>query len=189
MNAGNGCAAEVLGFWFRGAGRDERWFEKSRAFDDEVCARFLPLYERGAAGSLARWKDAAADCLALIVLLDQFPRNIFRDTARAFASDPLALDAARHAIALGHHRAMNPVERLFAYLPFEHAESLADQDTACALIKPLEAFPETNDAYRYAVLHRDIIRRFGRFPHRNAALGRPSTPEEVGFLKSPGSSF
>jgi uncharacterized protein (DUF924 family) len=123
------------------------------------------------------------------VVLDQFPRNMFRGTARAFATDALALEAARHAVASGYDRAMLPVERLFVYLPFEHAEALADQETACELMAPLDRFPETADVGRYAIAHRDVIRRFGRFPHRNAALGRASTPDEIEFLKGPGSSF
>jgi uncharacterized protein (DUF924 family) len=185
--------ADVLLFWFGGPGehgkRHKRWFEKNADFDRELGERFLPLYEEGAAAKLSRLQDSPADCLALIVLLDQFPRNMFRGTARAFAADPLALAAARHAIARGYDRAMLPVERMFAYLPFEHSETLADQLTACELCRPLDAFPETNDAYRYAALHRDIIQRFGRFPHRNAILVRTSTPEETDFLKGPGSSF
>jgi len=186
-------AAEVLLFWFGRAPErgqpDKRWFTKSDAFDREVRERFLPLYEEASAGKLAHLKESATDCLALIVVLDQLPRNMFRGTARAFATDPLALEAARHAVAQGFDGALLPVERLFIYLPFEHSEALADQDRSCELTRALEAYPETNDVYRYAVLHRDIIRRFGRFPHRNAILGRASTPEELEFLKGPGSSF
>jgi uncharacterized protein (DUF924 family) len=183
----------VLLFWFGGPAergrRQKRWFEKSEAFDRQIGDRFAAAYEFAAAGNLSHWRGDPHDCLALIVLLDQFPRNMFRDTPRAFAADPVALDAARHAVAEGHDRTLLPVERLFAYLPFEHSESLEDQHRACELTKPLEAFPETFDAYRYAVAHRDIIQRFGRFPHRNAVLGRASTPEEIEFLKQPGSSF
>jgi uncharacterized protein (DUF924 family) len=114
---------------------------------------------------------------------------MFRGTPRAFATDALALDAARHAVAKGHDLTLRPLERMFVYLPFEHAESLREQDRACELTKPLEAFADTDDVYRYAVAHRDIIARFGRFPHRNAILGRTSTPEEIDFLKGPRSSF
>jgi len=186
-------AAEVLLFWFgppaeRGKPH-KRWFVKNDAFDREVRERFLPLYEAAAAGKLTHLKETAAGCLALIVLLDQFPRNMFRGTPRAFATDALALDAARDALARGFDRAMLPVERLFVYLPFEHSETLADQEKSCELTQPLDAFAETNEVYRYALLHRDIIQRFGRFPHRNAILGRSSTPEELEFLKGPGSSF
>ena len=187
------AAAEVLLFWFGPPGErgkpQKRWFVKSEAFDREVGARFLPLYGKAAAGKLARLKETAADCLALILLLDQFPRNMFRGTPRAFATDPLALETARHAVAQGFDRAMLPVERMFFYLPFEHSEALADQLEACELNEALDAYPETKDVYRYALAHRDIIQRFGRFPHRNAILGRASTPEELEFLKGPGSSF
>ena len=189
MDAMDSRAAEILAFWFGSADRDRRWFEKNAAFDTEVRGRFLALHAEGAAGKLARWKNEPADCLALIVLLDQFPRNMFRGTARAFATDPLALEAARHALAKGFDRALRPVERMFVYLPYEHAESLEEQLRCCELTAPLAGFAETADAYRYATLHRDIIQRFGRFPHRNAILGRPSTPEEIEFLKGPGSSF
>jgi uncharacterized protein (DUF924 family) len=186
-------AQEVLLFWFgpppaRGP-RDARWFGKDEAFDRECRERFLPLHQRAAAGELDRWETEAQDCLAHILLLDQFPRNMFRGTPRAFAADPLALDAARYAVEQGYDQGLLPVERLFAYLPFEHSEALADQVRSCELTRPLEAFEETADVYRYAVAHRDIIERFGRFPHRNAILGRASTPEEIDFLKQPGSSF
>lgn len=185
--------SDVLLFWFGGPGlhgkRHSRWFEKSDAFDREVRERFASLYEDAAAGNLSSWAQRPADGLALILVLDQFPRHIFRGTPRAFSADPLALEAARHAVARGYDRGMLPVERLFVYLPFEHSETLADQITACELTQPLEAFEETADAYRYAVAHRAIIERFGRFPHRNAILGRPSTPEEIEFLKQPGSAF
>jgi uncharacterized protein (DUF924 family) len=185
--------ADVFFFWFgppaeRGKPH-KRWFDKSDVFDREIRERFLPLYEDAAAGKLSRLKESPADCLALIVLLDQFPRNMFRGTPRAFATDPLALEAARHAVATGLDRGMLPVERMFAYLPFEHSEVLADQTLACELTRPLDAFAETADAHRYAVLHRDVVLRFGRFPHRNAILGRASTPQEIEFLKGPGSSF
>lgn len=186
-------AQEVLLFWFGGPDeqgkRHKRWFEKDAAFDRQIRERFLGLYEKAAAGRLAHWKRRAADCLALIVVLDQFPRNMFRGSARAFAADPLALEAARHAVAQGFDRTMTPVERQFVYLPFEHSERLEDQLRACELTQPLTAFQETADAYRYAAAHRDIVQRFGRFPHRNAALGRASSEEEIEFLKQPGSGF
>jgi uncharacterized protein (DUF924 family) len=138
---------------------------------------------------LPEWESKPADCLALVLLLDQFPRNMFRGTAQAFATDPIALRVARSAVADGLDQKMRPLERMFAYLPFEHAESLEMQEKGCELMEALAQFPETEDVYRYAVLHRDIIARFGRFPHRNAALGRDSTREEEAFLKEPGSSF
>jgi uncharacterized protein (DUF924 family) len=189
MTAKDPRAAQVIGFWFGSADRDKRWFEKNAAFDDEVRRRFLALHEQAAAAELTYWKNEPADCLALIVLLDQFPRNMFRGTARAFATDSPALDAARHAVEKGFDRGMRPVERMFVYLPYEHAESLEEQLRCCELTATLSGFSETADVYRYATLHRDIIQRFGRFPHRNAILGRASTPEEIEFLKGPGSSF
>jgi uncharacterized protein (DUF924 family) len=182
---------DVLDFWF-GSGADygkpdKRWFEKNPAFDAEVTRHFLGLYERLAGNR--EWLGAPHDCLARIIVLDQFPRQMFRGNARAFATDALALEAARQAVARGLDRDLLPVERLFVYLPFEHSEALADQLRACELTEPLSKFPETNDVYRYACAHRDIVQRFGRFPHRNAILGRVSTPEEEEFLKQPGSSF
>jgi len=186
-------AVEVLRFWFGDAGeygtRRKCWFEKSARFDSEIRARFAGLHESAAAGAYAAWMGRAPECLALVIVLDQFPRNMFRGEAHAFASDPLALAAARHALERGFDRSMRAVERLFLYLPFEHSESLGDQLRACELTEPLRAFPETGDAHRYAVRHCDTIRRFGRFPHRNAILGRASRPEEAEFLREPGSGF
>lgn len=182
---------EVLQFWF-GATPGERrkeWFVKDAAFDEEIRTRFLALYESAAAGSLAGWAEAAQGALALIVVADQFPRNMFRGSGLAFATDPLALKTAKRAIASGWDTSMLPVERMFVYLPFEHSESLAEQDRSVELFSPLTAFPETADAAEYSERHRAIVKRFGRFPHRNAALGRPSTPGETEFLGQPGSGF
>ena len=182
---------DVLAFWF-GEGADygkrhKRWFEKDPAFDAELAARFGKFYDELSAAR--GWLAAPRACLARILVLDQFPRHLFRGTARAFAADALALEAARHAVAAGYDRQLLAVERLFVYLPFEHSERLEDQERACALFEPLAAFPETDDTLRYAIAHRDIIRRFGRFPHRNLILGRESTPAELEFLRQPGSSF
>jgi uncharacterized protein (DUF924 family) len=186
-------AGQVLSFWFgdeREYGkRRKQWFRKDAAFDAEIEARFRALHEEAARGELERWRNSVGDCLALIVLLDQFPRNMFRGSARAFASDGLARDVARHALQEGYDRGLLPVERMFVYLPFEHSEDLQDQQRSCRLARALEAFVETDDAYDYAERHRAIIARFGRFPHRNEALGRASTPEELEFLKQPGSGF
>jgi uncharacterized protein (DUF924 family) len=193
VNAKDPRAAEVLRFWF-GAGADygkarKEWFQKSPEFDLEIGGRFLALHELAAAGELDRWQARPGDCLALVIALDQFPRNLFRGEAKAFACDGRALGAARHALELGHDATMLPVERLFLYLPFEHSESLDDQWRAIALIGRLAPWPETADTFAYAVRHWEIVRRFGRFPHRNAALGRASTPEETEFLQQPGSGF
>jgi uncharacterized protein (DUF924 family) len=184
-------APEVLGFWF-GEGAEygkvhKRWFEKDPAFDAEVRRRFLKLHGQQAVSR--EWLDDPRECLARIIVLDQFPRHIYRGSGRAFSSDALALEAAKHLVDQRWDRHLLPVERMFVYLPFQHSESLDDQLRACELYEPLKAFPETADTDRYAIAHRDIIRRFGRFPHRNAMLGRPSTTEEIEFLKQPGSSF
>src|SRR6266850_573451 len=142
-------ACGVLRFWFGAGGeygkRHKRWFEKDASFDAEVSRRFLPLYEELVAGARREWLESRADCLARIVALDQFPRHIFRGSARALAADALALEAARDAITRGYDREMLPVERMFAYLPFEHSETLEDQLKACELTAPLAAFPETED--------------------------------------------
>jgi uncharacterized protein (DUF924 family) len=179
-------APEVLRFWF-GEGPEhgkshKHWFVKDAAFDAEIRSRFLEVY--GFLFKNRLWLDSSSECLARIVVLDQFPRNMFRGTARAFASDALALECACLAVERGWDRGMLAVEKLFVYLPFEHSENLADQDRACELMKDFGS--EQRD---YAERHREIIRRFGRFPHRNAILGRESTPEEIEFLKQPGSGF
>ena len=178
---------DVRDFWLK----QERkaWFEKNPAFDEEIRRRFLSLYELGAAGTLETWIQTSAGCLALIVLLDQFPRNMYRGNAKAFATDPLARSAAHVILDNGWDKVMTPDERMFAYLPLEHSESLADQERCLTLMKEIAVFPETADLPKWAEAHLVIIRRFGRFPHRNAALGRASTPEEAEFLKQRGSSF
>jgi uncharacterized protein (DUF924 family) len=182
----NHLAQDVLDFWFgTGAERGKahkRWFEKNAAFDAEIRSRFLSSYEDQLCDDA--WLRTPASCLARIVVLDQFPRNMFRGTARAFEADARALAAARHAIERGYDGVWIRVEKIFAYLPFEHSESLADQLRACELMRPLG-----DEQYDYALRHKAIIERFGRFPHRNALLGRASTPEEIEFLKQPGSGF
>lgn len=185
------AARDVLGFWFgapRGA-RRAAWFAKDPRFDAEVRARFLAPCCAALQGALAGWERSADEALALIVLTDQLPRNMFRATPQAFAGDPLALDAAKRLVASGRDRHLLPVERMFAYLPFEHSEVLEDQERALELFAPLGAFVETADTPDYARRHWDIIKRFGRFPHRNALLGRAGTPEEIEFLRQPGSGF
>ncbi len=177
----------LLDFWFS---LDRKaWFAKNPDIDTVIQARFLPLYVAAAAGGLAAWTAAPRDCLALVILLDQFPRNMFRGTARAFAADPLARQAARLILERGWDLDFSPDERMFAYLPFEHSESLADQERCLALMRDIARYPQTADLPKWAEAHLEIIRRFGRFPHRNEALGRTSTAEEVAFLKTPGSGF
>ena len=187
------AAQEVLAFWF-GDGRERgqsrtQWFRKDAVFDEEIRVRFLATYERAVAGELESWKQQATGCLALIVVLDQFPRNLFRGTRRAFEADALARKAARFALAKEYDRTLRPVERMFIYLPFEHSEHLPDQDLCLRLMKELSGFRETRELHVWAEKHLVIVRRFGHFPHRNAALGRESSAEETEFLKQPGSGF
>jgi len=171
--------ADVVAFW-REAG-PKRWFEKDAAFDDDIRHRFLKVHEAAAAGKLTAWEANAEGALALLILLDQFPRNMFRGQARAFASDPMALAIASRAILNGFDGAF-PDLRGFFYLPFEHSENLADQEKGIAFYKAVD----DADGLKWAVIHADIIRRFGRFPHRNAVLGRVSTTEEQAFLDGGG---
>lgn len=174
-------ASEIVAFW-RAAGPD-RWFAKDDAFDRRFRAHCLSLHEAAARGDLSSWLAEPEGTLALVLLLDQFPRNCFRDTPRMFATDRHAKEAARAAIDAGYDRVVDADLRVFFYLPFEHSEELTDQDTSVALAAPL------SEKYRsYAELHRDIIRRFGRFPHRNKILGRTTTAEEQRFLDDGGFS-
>jgi uncharacterized protein (DUF924 family) len=187
---------EVLAFWF---GPPERadleeakpyWFRKDAAFDREIAERFGPLIERALRGLLADWAWEHGPALARILLLDQFTRNAFRDTPRAFAGDALALRAARTMVERGQDQLLRPLQRVFVYLPYEHAEDLATQQEALRLFGRLaEAAPGLADYLEWARRHHAVIERFGRFPHRNAILGRPSTPEELAFLQQPGSGF
>jgi uncharacterized protein (DUF924 family) len=179
MSESGPSAADIVAFW-RAVGPD-RWFEKDAALDEEIRRRFLDRHEAAAAGKLTAWEHTAEGALALLILLDQFPRNMFRGQARAFATDPLARAIASRAILNGFDGAI-PAMRTFFYLPFEHSEDLADQERGVALFKAVG----DADGLKWAALHADIIRRFGRFPHRNAVLGRVSTPEEQAFLDSGG---
>ena len=170
----------VLAFW-REAG-PKKWYAKDNAFDDDVRARFLATYEAAAAGRLSDWEENPDGALALIITLDQFPRNMFRGDARTYAADPLARAVADRAIARGLDKKFAVPERTFFYLPFEHSENLADQERGVDLNRATG----DADALKWAELHADIIRRFGRFPHRNAMLGRETTPEEQAFLDGGG---
>lgn len=173
------------------------WFSKSDDFDDLVRERLGALHGRAAAGQLAAWEETPRGALALTILLDQFPRNCHRGSPLSFAQDGAALSVARRAVARGHHRQVSPVEAVFLLLPFEHAEDMEAQHTAVALLEEVagggEGVPEWKGFLEGSVSsahrHRNVIGRFGRFPHRNAALGRESSPEEAEFLRQPGSSF
>jgi uncharacterized protein (DUF924 family) len=172
-------ATDVIAFW-RAAG-PSKWFRKNADFDRQITARFLATHEAAAAGRFSDWEATPEGALALLILLDQFPRNLFRGSARAFATDPLARALAERAIARGFDACVADAERVFFYLPFEHSENLADQERSLSLWRR-----SGGKIDKYAQLHADIIRRFGRFPHRNAVLGRATTPEEQAFLDGGG---
>ena len=191
---------DVLDFWLGPEGSPPlanatKWFTKDDAFDLEIRRRFGPTLEHAARGGLDEWKTSARGRLALVILLDQFSRNAFRGTPRSFAEDPRACAIAREAIALGDERSLGPIERGFLYMPLEHAESVERQRECVAAFERLRdsAPPDVRQFVElqvdYAKRHAEIIERFGRFPHRNAILGRTSTPEELEFLRQPGSSF
>jgi uncharacterized protein (DUF924 family) len=170
----------IVAFW-RDAGPD-KWFVKNDAFDREITERFGALHAEAGAGKLDAWATTPEGALALLILLDQFSRNMFRGDARTYAADPYARAVADRALARGFDRAVAPALRTFFYLPFMHSEALADQERCVALYR---AVGDT-DSLRYAEDHAGIIRRFGRFPHRNIALGRTTTPEEQAFLDGGG---
>jgi uncharacterized protein (DUF924 family) len=188
---------EVSDFWFGAPGSAldgqarREWFVKDDAFDTLIRERFGAAIDAAIAGGLRAWDAAGPDgVLARLLLLDQFARNAYRNTARAFAGDALALAAAQQMVDSGAERALAPLRRAFVYMPFEHAEDPDMQARAVALFTQLAADYPGFDAMRdYAQRHRDVIARFGRFPHRNAILGRASTPEEAAFLQQPGSRF
>lgn len=186
-------AAEVLAFWFGeppAAQPRGEWFRKDPAFDALIRTHFGAAIEAALSGGLQDWDATPSGALARIVLLDQFTRNSFRDTPRAFAGDALALAAAQALVVSGADQQLQPLQRWFAYLPFEHAESHEMQRESLRLFGALAAAePNMADAQLYAQRHADIIERFGRYPHRNAVLGRVSTAEEEAFLRQPGSSF
>lgn len=177
---------DILTYW-RNAG-PTRWFAKSEAFDDAIRLKFEAVHHAAARGAYAGWQASADGALALIILLDQFPRNLYRGSAHAFATDPLALSIARRAIAAGMNQEVEPLLRPFFYLPFEHSEALPDQDECVRLCQAHAKACGDEETLKWAVLHRDIIARFGRFPHRNPMLGRRTTDEEQAFLDEGGFS-
>lgn len=192
--------ADVLDFWLGPAGSSplanaSRWYSKDAAFDVEIRQRFEGALDLGAKGDLDSWKTTARGRLALVILLDQLSRNMFRGQPRAFAQDPRARRYALEALAAGDEDELGVVERSFLYMPLMHAEHLDLQRQCVAAferlvdVAPEDLRPFVDQGLEYAKRHEEIIRRFGRFPHRNAVLGRASTPEELAFLKQPGSSF
>lgn len=186
---------KILDFWF---GREDEadygkrraiWFASDAEFDRRIQISFQEDYQQAAAGKLDHWKESPKSCLALILLLDQFPRNVFRGTSQAFATDAQALYIAEHAVRKGYDRQLLICQRWFVYLPFEHSEELERQRQSVELFRQLGHNPDNADVIGYAIRHLEIIERFGRFPHRNEILGRTTTYEEAEFLKQPGSSF
>ncbi|HSL00055.1 MAG TPA: DUF924 family protein [Rubrobacteraceae bacterium] len=177
---------DVLRFWFgeEDAWREE-WFTKSEDFDREIRDRFETLYESAASGTLDDWRESAEGALALVIVLDQFPRNMFRGDPKCYATDEKALATAKHALDRALDRELPPTRRSFLYMPFMHCEDLEDQRRSVELFRSLDS----GESAAYAVRHMEIVERFGRFPHRNEVLGRATTSEEAEFLKEPGSSF
>jgi len=175
---------EILNFWFKEC-KPDQWFKKNEDFDQMIEKRFSSAIENAIAGNLGNWEESETGCLALIILLDQFPRNVFRDTPRAFAGDKRALALSQLCCEKDYLTNPDVQRRQFMLMPMMHSENLAVQDTALPLFKKYASGKD----YEYAEKHRDIIARFGRFPHRNMILGRKSTNEELEFLKQPGSSF
>lgn len=186
--------AALLDFWFGApgtAGYDREravWFERDVEFD-RGCGAFLADHERAISGVYGRWLTERDANLALILLLDQLPRNLFRDSPRAYAGDAAALRAARNAIVRGFDCQLPPVRRRFAYMPFMHSETLADQQRSVALFATMKDDADNSETLRSARRHCEIVARFGRFPHRNAILGRATTPEEASFLAGPDAAF
>lgn len=175
---------DILGFWFDEHGPAD-WFGKNDAFDEQIRQRYLGIHEQLSAGTDPEGIENAETCLAAILVLDQFPRNMFRGTPGAFATDAQALELARQAVDRELDHILQKLQRVFLYMPFEHSEDLTDQETSCAL------FTEIGDEYYsdYARRHWEVIHRFGRFPHRNAILGRTSTDAEKEYLAAPGAGF
>jgi uncharacterized protein (DUF924 family) len=180
------AARGILDFWFVEIPH-ENWFRATPQFDGEIKTRFEALWHEAREGRLAHWLASKEGALALILLFDQFPRNMFRGKAEAFATDALAREAAREALAQGYDRDASPDERNFFYLPFMHSENLADQDICVRLIR--ERLGKEHFSYPFALRHREAILRFSRFPARNAALNRPSTPEEAEYLRTHPAGF
>jgi uncharacterized protein (DUF924 family) len=172
--------AEIVSFWGE-AGRD-KWFNQDESFDQTIRLKFLPTYEAAARGEFAAWEESVEGALALVLLLDQFPRNMFRGDARAFATDVLAQAVADRALARCFDQGTDLALRSFFYLPFMHSEALIDQDRSVRLYEALGV----SDQLRWATEHRHVVRRFGRFPGRNLALGRETTPAEQAFLEANG---
>ncbi len=188
-------ADAVINFWFGAPGTSEHgtnraeWFKKDDAFDASITNNFLEDYERAASGHYDDWASTGKGALALLILLDQFPRNMFRNNAKSFATDPKALKIAASMVNGGQDKAMSKEEQFFVYLPFEHAEDITMQEQCLELTAAMPQGKTENSPYYWAKQHYDVIARFGRFPHRNEVLGRTNTPEEDDYLSNPGAGF
>lgn len=187
-------ATAVLDFWFAvGTPKADQprkaWWTHDDALDADICNRFGALHAQALRHELEDWRAEPETALALVILLDQFSRNLGRGTPAAFAADPCARYVAKAAIAKGFDKRLPPIRRQFFYLPLMHSEELPDQDQCVALFEGLTGLPDQANSLKSALSHREIIARFGRFPHRNAVLGRATTPDEAAFLKEPNSSF
>ncbi|KAI9028768.1 hypothetical protein DFJ74DRAFT_603727 [Hyaloraphidium curvatum] len=189
---GAASPADVLAFWFPEQPPTKfrkEWFQKDAEFD-KACASFVPTLDAAARGELDAWRKEPKSALALIIVADQFPRNVYRGTAKAFATDPLALSVAREVVEKGWMKELVPYERWFVLLPFEHSENIKDQDESVRLATDLVAdHAESAPALRFAEQHREVIAKFGRFPHRNDALGRKWTDEERKYIAEGGHAF
>jgi uncharacterized protein (DUF924 family) len=176
---------DIIDFWFSERVR-KNWWSKDEEFDQEIRNRFAGIHRLASAGGLTAWRQSPRGRLAEIIVLDQFPRNMFRDHADAFATDKLARQCTRDAVGAGADQALTPQQRAFLYMPLMHSESRADHEEAVRLYS---SHPELSYNLDFELKHKAIIDRFGRYPHRNTVLGRTSTPEEIEFLQQPGSSF
>jgi uncharacterized protein (DUF924 family) len=195
-----GRISNILNFWFGNKQenskeylkqREKLWFGKDPTIDKEIKEKFeLEDYKLSVEGITKPWKETPSGCLAQILVFDQFPRNIFRGNQLMYATDDRALELAKHAITQGYDKKLSSIEKIFIYMPFEHSENVKEQKEGLRLFKELEKeAPFLAENTKYAQRHLDVIEKFGRFPHRNEILGRPSTPEEKAFLNTPGSSF
>jgi uncharacterized protein (DUF924 family) len=179
-------SSDIVGFWLEAG--PKKWFAKDEAFDRSIRDRFEALHMQASRGELDGWADTAEGALALLILVDQFPRNMYRGSAHAFATDPLARSVAEWATRQGFDQQVRPLLRPFFYLPYEHSERMEDQDRGVQLCEAHQAITGDADTLKWAFVHREIIARFGRFPHRNRCLGRVTTPEEQAYLDGGGFS-
>jgi uncharacterized protein (DUF924 family) len=179
-------SSDVVGFWLQAG--PKMWFTKDEAFDRSIKDQFEPLHMQASRGELDDWAGTAEGALALLILVDQFPRNMYRGSAHAFATDPLAHSVAQRAVQQGLDQQVRPMLRPFFYLPFEHSERMEDQDRGVQLCEAHKTISGDADTLKWALVHREIIARFGRFPHRNKCLGRETTPEEQSYLDGGGFS-